>query len=191
VSLNGDLQEKRDAPEGESEEDKAKLDKVFQDKLDEQKKKLESENKLNDWIYKVSKWSVEPAIFKKSDLIKEKEKAEDGDTTSVTPNPSTLNPNLPNPSSLNLDPLNTGLDALENNANQVRKSIKDAMDASAKTVKEAVKETVDSVEKAVEPDPKPESVKPEASAPDNDSQAKPEDTAPADSGSEGDTPEKE
>lgn len=172
VAVEADLNEQRQAAEGESEEDKQRLDTEFQAKLTEQKTKLENEKELAAWIYQVSKWTVEPALFKKSDLIKEKSEEEEGDSINALPQPSTMNPPIPDPSALNLDPLNSGIEVIGDQVDQAREAAQDAVEATA----DAVEETVESVEKTLEPEPaEPEVQEGKEVEPTTDSEPEPTD----------------
>ena len=95
-----------EAPEGESEEDKAKreeedknkrdaererLEKNYKDDVEEAKEKLETEKGYEGKVYIVSKYTVDGLLKKRADLLKEEEKEEDeqdetaGGTSVTTP----------------------------------------------------------------------------------------------------------
>lgn len=69
VDVTADFPTTRTAGEDESEEDKAKLDKEFQEKLDKLKEKLAKEQALAGWTYQVAKWTVDSVLKKRSELL--------------------------------------------------------------------------------------------------------------------------
>lgn len=88
--LSADIPSEREAPEGESAEDKERLDKEFKEKNEPLEKKLKTEEAYQKWTYLVSKWTIDALLNKRSDLVKEKESeaADEGETVSPTPGDS-------------------------------------------------------------------------------------------------------
>ena len=86
LQVSAELTEERVPAEGESEEDKAKLDTEFADNLKTLKEKLESEQKFQDHTFMVSKWTVDAFTKPRSDYIKEieEETSEDGPESTET-----------------------------------------------------------------------------------------------------------
>lgn len=69
VAVSADLARER-APEPEEKpEDKERLDKEFKEKLEKQEQKLKAEQALGKWTFQVSKWTVEPLLKKRSELL--------------------------------------------------------------------------------------------------------------------------
>ena len=73
VTVNADLPTERQAPEDESEEDKERLDKEFEERNETLKTKLETERKFNDWVYLVPNSKVNDLLQLRSDLVQKKE----------------------------------------------------------------------------------------------------------------------
>lgn len=73
VQITADIPSEREAPEGESAEDKERLDKEFKEKNEPLEKKLKTEESYQKWTYLVSKWTIDALLNKRSDLVKEKE----------------------------------------------------------------------------------------------------------------------
>jgi len=73
VTVSADLPTERQAPEDESEEDKERLGKEFEERNETLKTKLETEQKFNDWVYLVPNPTVNDLLQLRSDLVQEKE----------------------------------------------------------------------------------------------------------------------
>lgn len=73
IQISADIPSEREAPEGESAEDKERLDKEFKEKNEPLEKKLKTEGDYQKWTYLVSKWTIDALLNKRSDLVKEKE----------------------------------------------------------------------------------------------------------------------
>jgi hypothetical protein len=99
--VNATINEEREAVEDETDEDKVKAEAEFKEQVDKLKEKLTNEKRLEGWIYKVSKYTIDPLIFKKSELYEEKE--DDAKAAASSP-AGGLTPPLP-PINFN-DPLN-------------------------------------------------------------------------------------
>lgn len=82
IRISADIPSERETPEGESEEDKERLDKEFKEKNELLEKKLTTEEAYQKWTYHVSKWTIDALLNKRSDLVKEKESeaAAEGET---------------------------------------------------------------------------------------------------------------
>ncbi len=72
VSVKGDFAKERTPGKDEKPEDKAKLDKEFKEKLVKLEEKLKSEQAFSKWTFLVSKWSVDPLLKNRSELLQEK-----------------------------------------------------------------------------------------------------------------------
>ena len=101
LSVSADLKSEREVVEGESDEDKAKADEAFAESLKTLEEKLAKEKALEGWIYKVSKWTVEPLVFERKDLYAEKEEESSegevdsgGGAPALPPIPQAINPVL-------------------------------------------------------------------------------------------------
>ncbi|MFO1459347.1 MAG: DUF4340 domain-containing protein [Verrucomicrobiota bacterium] len=69
VAVSADIPKERKPGAEEKPEDKDRLDKEFKEKLAKQEQKLKSEQALGKWTFKVSKWTVEPLLKKRSELM--------------------------------------------------------------------------------------------------------------------------
>lgn len=87
VQLSADIPAEREAPEGESAEDKERLDKEFREKNEPLEKKLKTEEAYQKWTYLVSKWTIDALLNKRSDLVKEKESEAAAEGENVPPMP--------------------------------------------------------------------------------------------------------
>jgi hypothetical protein len=88
VAVAANLPKERSAGKDEKPEDKTKLDKEFQDKVDKLKEKLKTEKAFEKWTYIVSKWTIDPLLKERKDLLAEKKeetKKEEPNTTSSKP----------------------------------------------------------------------------------------------------------
>jgi hypothetical protein len=72
LSVSADLPSERAPAKDEKPEDKEKLDKEFKEKTEKLKEKLEKEKALEKWIFKVSKWTVDPILKDRPQLMVEK-----------------------------------------------------------------------------------------------------------------------
>ncbi len=98
VVVTGVLAKERTAGEKETPEDKERLDKEFKEKLTKLEEKLKAEEALGKWTYTLSKWTVEPLLKKRSELLADKksETAPDEDAaTPALPDPTSLIPTFP------------------------------------------------------------------------------------------------
>ncbi len=72
VAVDAKLVKERTPGKDEKPEDKAKLDKEFKDKVDKLEEKLKNEKALAKWTYVVSKYSIEPLLKERKDLLADK-----------------------------------------------------------------------------------------------------------------------
>lgn len=72
-TVKAELPSNRASVEGESDEDKAVRDKEFEEKQAKLKEKLQKESALAQWTYLVTKWTVDPLMKSRKDLLKEPE----------------------------------------------------------------------------------------------------------------------
>jgi hypothetical protein len=69
VRVQADYPRQRLAAEDESEEDRDRLDREFQEKLARLDEKLEKEKRYSDWTYLVTKWTVDSLMKSRADLL--------------------------------------------------------------------------------------------------------------------------
>jgi hypothetical protein len=67
--VQGIFPRQRLVTEGESEEERDRLDREFQEKLTRLDEKLAKEERHSDWTYLVSKWTVDPLMKSRADLL--------------------------------------------------------------------------------------------------------------------------
>lgn len=72
MNVNAILPKERAPGKDEKPEDKAKLDKEFQDKQKQLEEKLKKERQFEKWTYLVSNWTIEPLLKERSQLFVEK-----------------------------------------------------------------------------------------------------------------------
>src|SRR5438552_1192868 len=72
LSLSADLPKERTPGKDEKPEDKEKLDKEFKEKMSKLEEKLKQEKTFEKWTYLVSKWTVDPLLKERKDLLAEK-----------------------------------------------------------------------------------------------------------------------
>jgi hypothetical protein len=89
VAINGNFPKERTPGKDEKPEDKEKLDKEFKEKLAKQEEKLKNEKAFEQWVYIVPKYTLEPLLKARQELLKEEPKKEeekkDEPATSSTP----------------------------------------------------------------------------------------------------------
>ena len=96
VSVTAELPKERTAAADEKPEDKDRLDKEFKEKQGKLEQKLKSEQALGKWTFKVSKWTVEPLLKKRSELMSSPKPATPEAPDSPAPGSFPLNlPTLP------------------------------------------------------------------------------------------------
>ncbi len=97
VSVNATIPRERTPGKGEKPEDKEKLDKEFQEKTKKQDEKLKQEKALEKWTYLVSKWTIDPLLKERKDLLAEKKdesKKEATDSAAPPAPPGILTPSI-------------------------------------------------------------------------------------------------
>ena len=72
ASVSADLPKERTPGKDEKPEDKEKLDKEFKEKISKLDEKLKQEKAFEKWTYLVSKWTVDPLLKERKDLLAEK-----------------------------------------------------------------------------------------------------------------------
>ena len=103
INVDANFPKERTVGKDEKPEDKAKLDKDFQDKLKKLEEKLKQEKSYEKWTYLVSKWTIDPVLKERKDFIAEKKpdekKESKSESTSAAPEikalPDGLTPPLP------------------------------------------------------------------------------------------------
>jgi hypothetical protein len=69
VNTSAELPGERTAPADEKPEDKEQNDKAWKEEQDKLREKLKHEKALGDWVYKVSKWTVDSVLKERHDLL--------------------------------------------------------------------------------------------------------------------------
>lgn len=72
VTVAANLVKERKAPADEKAEDKTRLDKEFQEKLEKLEKKAKTEEAFGKWTFTVSKWTVDSLLKKRGELQPDK-----------------------------------------------------------------------------------------------------------------------
>ncbi|RME95093.1 MAG: DUF4340 domain-containing protein [Verrucomicrobia bacterium] len=88
VDVEGNYPRKRQAAEDEKKEDKEKLDKEFAEKLAKLDEKLKKEQALSGWIFRVSKWTLDAVLKKRSELLKAPEPKTETESSSEAAAPA-------------------------------------------------------------------------------------------------------
>lgn len=88
LAVNGNFPKERTPGKDEKPEDKEKLDKEFKEKLAKQEEKLQNEKAFEQWVYVVPKYTLEPLLKARQELLKEEEKKEEATSeTKAEPGP--------------------------------------------------------------------------------------------------------
>jgi hypothetical protein len=88
-SVEANLPKQREPGKDEKPEDKEKLDKEFKEKQTKLEEKLKNEKKFEKWTYLVAKWSVDPLLKVRKDLLADKkEEKKDDKKDSAAPPPA-------------------------------------------------------------------------------------------------------
>ncbi|PYM16134.1 MAG: hypothetical protein DME18_02265 [Verrucomicrobia bacterium] len=99
MSVAGDFPRERAPGKDEKPEDKEKLDKEFKDNASKLEEKLKQEKAFEKWTYLVSKWTVDPLLKERKDLLAEKKeepkKEEKPAATNTTTQPKITPPPVP------------------------------------------------------------------------------------------------
>jgi hypothetical protein len=69
IGINANYPRERVAAADETAEDKERLDKDFQERLKKLDEKLKQEKECDSWVYVVSKWTVDPLLKNRADLL--------------------------------------------------------------------------------------------------------------------------
>jgi hypothetical protein len=83
MAVNGSFPKERAAGKDEKPEEKTRLDKEFKEKTQKLEEKLKNEKEYEKWTYVVSKWTIDPLLKERKDLLAEKK--EEPKTAEVTP----------------------------------------------------------------------------------------------------------
>ena len=76
VTVAGSFTQTRTPGKDEKPEDKEKLDKEFKESLAKLEERLKAEKKVNGWTYLISKWTLDPLLRDRSQLLVEEKKEE-------------------------------------------------------------------------------------------------------------------
>lgn len=95
VTVTGTLVRERTPAADEKPEDKERLDKEFKEKLAKLEQKLKTEEGFGKWTFTVSKWTIDPVLKKRSELMAEPKPAAAPGETLGLPDPASLLPKLP------------------------------------------------------------------------------------------------
>src|SRR3989475_2172677 len=98
LSVSADLPKERTPGKDEKPEDKEKLDKEFKEKISKLDEKLKQEKAYEKWTYLVSKWTVDPLLKERKDLLAEKKeepKKEDKPAATNTTTQPKITPPVP------------------------------------------------------------------------------------------------
>jgi len=89
IAIDATISKQREPGKDEKPEDKEKLDKEFKEKQTKLEEKLKNEKKFEKWTYLVAKWSVDPLLKERKDLLAEKkDEKKDEKKESATPAPA-------------------------------------------------------------------------------------------------------
>jgi hypothetical protein len=80
INVEANLPKERKAGENEKPEDKAKLDKEFQENQKKQQEKLAKDRQFDKWVYLVSTWTLDSALKNRSELMTEKKEEKPADS---------------------------------------------------------------------------------------------------------------
>jgi hypothetical protein len=96
VSVSADLPKDRVAGKDEKKEDKEKLDKAFKDSQEKLQEKLKQEKALEKWTFVVSKWTVDPLLKTRAELMAAPKKADAAanEVKVTTPAPAGTDPDV-------------------------------------------------------------------------------------------------
>ena len=100
VAVSGEPLKERIPGKDEKPEDKAKLDKEFKEKADKSAEKIKQEKTYQKYTYVVSKWTIDPFLKERKDLLEEPKKEEpkkeepkkEGDKPATTDKPDADKP---------------------------------------------------------------------------------------------------
>lgn len=92
ISVKGELAKERTPGKDEKPEDKEKLDKEFKEKLAKLEEKVKTESEFSKWTFLISKWSIDPLLKNRHELLVDKKADADAGGPGATPG---LPPGLP------------------------------------------------------------------------------------------------
>ncbi len=87
VAVSANIPKERTAGKDEKPEDKTKLDKEHADKVKKLEEKLKTEKAFEKWTYIVSKWTIDPLLKERKDLLAEKKEEPKVAEKSNSPSP--------------------------------------------------------------------------------------------------------
>ncbi|MDB6035600.1 MAG: hypothetical protein JWM16_5938, partial [Verrucomicrobiales bacterium] len=86
VAISANIAKERTPGKDEKPEDKTKLDKEYADKVKKLEEKLRTEKAFEKWAYVVSKWTIDPLLKERKELLAEKkEEPKVADKSTATP----------------------------------------------------------------------------------------------------------
>ena len=88
VSVSGDLGKERVPGKDEKPEEKDKFDKDFKERKSKFDEKLKKEKEFEKWTYTVAKWTIDPFLRDRAQLLVEKKDEPKKDEKSAAPDPS-------------------------------------------------------------------------------------------------------
>lgn len=89
VAVEANIPKQREPGKDEKPEDKEKLDKEFKDKNSKLEEKLKQEKAYEKWTYLVAKWSIDPLLKERKELLAEKkDEKKDEKKEGAAPNPA-------------------------------------------------------------------------------------------------------
>jgi hypothetical protein len=97
VAASAQIQAERAPGKDEKPEDKSKLDKEFSEKKSKLEDKLKIEKAWAKWTYVVSKWTIDPILKERKDLLEEQKEEKKDETKPSEPQPASPPPPLPKP----------------------------------------------------------------------------------------------
>jgi hypothetical protein len=92
VKVEGNFAKSREPSKDEKPEDKEKLDKEFKEKTSKLEEKLKAEKAYEKWTYLVAKWTVDPLLKERKDLLAEKKDEKKEDAPAAVPPPGVPDP---------------------------------------------------------------------------------------------------
>jgi hypothetical protein len=98
IAVAANIPKERTAGKDEKPEDKEKLDKEFKEKVQKLQDRLKTEKAFEKWTYVVSKWTIDPFLKERNDLLAEKkEEPKKDETTTDAPKQEDAKAEAPKP----------------------------------------------------------------------------------------------